>query len=67
MLTSEQILYFETFGFIVVKKAFSDKEMSDITTSFEKGMLDDRHGKPFDGEQRQSIFGMVERLSLIHI
>ncbi len=61
MLTSEQILYFETFGFIVVKKAFSDKEMSDITTSFEKGMLDDRHGKPFDGEQRQSIFGMVER------
>ena len=63
MLTSEQILHFETFGFLVVKKAFCDDEMKDIITAFEKGMLEDRNGRPFDGEERQSIFGMVERNS----
>ena len=61
MLTSEQILHFETFGFLVVKKVFSNDEMKNITTVFEKGMSDDRNGRPFDGEERQSIFGMVER------
>ena len=61
MLTSEQILHFETFGFLVVKKVFYNDEMKNITTVFEKGMSDDRNGRPFDGEERQSIFGMVER------
>ena len=61
MLTSEQILHFETFGFLVVKKVFSNDEMKNITTVFEKGMSDDRNGRAFDGEERQSIFGMVER------
>ncbi len=61
MLTSEQILHFETFGFLVVKKVFTKDEMEDITIVFENGMSDDRNGRPFDGKERQSIFGMVER------
>ena len=63
LLTSEQILHFQTFGFLVVKKAFSNVEMKDITTAFEQSMLDDRGGLPFGGGDRQAIFGMVERHS----
>jgi ectoine hydroxylase-related dioxygenase (phytanoyl-CoA dioxygenase family) len=63
LLTSEQILHFQTFGFLVVKRAFSDVEMKDITTAFEQSMLDDRGGLPFGGGDRQAIFGMVERHS----
>lgn len=61
MLTPEQVLYFQTFGFLVVKRAFSDEEMKGIIIAFEQSMLDDRGGRPFNGEERQAIFGMVER------
>ena len=61
MLTSEQVLHFHTFGFLVVKRAFSLKEMQDIINVFDESMLEDRDGQPFDGEERQAIFGLVER------
>ena len=61
MLTSEQIMHFEIFGFLVVENLFSSNEMDIITSIFEKNMLEDRNGRSFDGEERQSIFGMVER------
>ena len=61
MLTSEQVLHFHTFGFLVAKRAFSLKEMQDIINVFDESMLEDRDGQPFDGEERQAIFGLVER------
>ena len=65
MLTSEQVLHFHTFGFLVVKRAFSLKEMQDIINVFDESMLEDRDGQPFDGEERQAIFGVFERNSYL--
>jgi hypothetical protein len=60
LLISGQILNVQTFGFIVVKRAFSDEEMNDITTAFEQFMLNGRNGLSFDGKEREAMIGMVE-------
>ena len=61
MLTQQQVQHFETFGFLVIRAAFSAAEMAAITAEFEASLLDDRGGRAFGGEERQAVFGMVER------
>ena len=55
MITSQQKAHFDTFGFLVVRQMFSPEEVTVITTAFEAAMLEDRGGRPFDGQKRQSI------------
>ena len=55
MITSQQKAHFDTFGFLVVRQMFSPEEVAVITTAFEAAMLEDRGGRQFDGQKRQSI------------
>ena len=61
MLTQQQVQHFETFGFLVMSGSFSAGEMDVITAEFEAALLEDRGGRKFDGNERQAVFGMVER------
>ena len=55
MLTSQQEAYFEAFGFLVVRQLFSPDEVEVITREFEAAMVEDRDGRPFDGQKRQTV------------
>ena len=55
MLTSQQKAYFEAFGFLVVRQLFSPDEVEVITREFEAAMLEDRDGRPFDGQKSQTV------------
>ena len=60
MLTAEQKLHFESFGFLVIRGYFSADEMAEITREFDDGLTRDRQGQPFDGKKRQGVFALVE-------
>ena len=67
MLTPGQIAHFETFGFLMLRKLFSETEMEGLSSQYEDIMRDDREGRPFKGE-RQSIHPFVEiRAHLIEL
>jgi len=55
MLTSQQKAHFDAFGFLAVRQMFSADEVDTITREFDAAMLENRDGKPFDGEKRQSM------------
>ena len=61
MLSAEQVLHFETFGFVIVRQAFSPEETAKISREFDEVLEDDRSGRVFDGAKRQSIIGFIER------
>lgn len=65
MLTIEQQAYFTTFGFLVLRQAFSPAETAEITRDFEDVLTQDRQGKPFDGEKRQAVLGFIEKRPLL--
>ena len=55
MLTPGQIAHFQTFGFLAIRQMFSSEELAVITREFEAAMLEDRDGRPFDGQKRQIV------------
>lgn len=61
MFTAEQQAHFETFGFIVLRQAFTPDEVEQITREFDQALAEDRQGRPFSGEKRQGMFGVVEK------
>ncbi len=61
MLTEQQVNYFNTFGFLVMRAAFSRDEVARISACFDKVLERDRHGQDFDGERRQGVLGFVEQ------
>ena len=61
MLTAEQISYFETFGFLVMRQYFSTQETDAITREFDELIETDRKGKPFEGKERQAVSAFVEK------
>jgi len=61
MLSSEQQAYFETFGFVVLRQAFSPAEMAEITRDFDEVLAEDRRGIAFPGDKRQAVLGFVEQ------
>src|SRR5262245_20809400 len=65
MLSREQQAYFETFGFIVKRGAFSGDEMARIGREFDDVLAQDRQGQPFDGASRQAVLGFIEKRPLL--
>lgn len=61
MLTDEQKRYYDTFGFLVFKQAFSPTETEEISRLFDDVMTEFRYGKPFPGEKRQMMLSLVEQ------
>ena len=57
---AEQIAYLESFGFIVLRKAFRRDEMDFISREVDRVLEADRNGKPFRGKSRQGVYGGVE-------
>lgn len=64
-LTDSQVYHFQTFGFLVLRQAFDKNEMAVIDREFETMLLQDRDGRPFPGEQRQSLYSIVEKSALL--
>ena len=60
MLTKEQKLYFETFGFLVLRQVFDGREVDEIRRESERILLENRLGKPFHGETRQAMIPFFE-------
>ena len=65
MLTAEQIAHFETFGFIVMRQAFSPEEIDVIGREFDDVLNEDRQGQPFSGEKRQAVMGCIEKRPML--
>jgi ectoine hydroxylase-related dioxygenase (phytanoyl-CoA dioxygenase family) len=61
MLTTEQRLFFDTFGFLVLRQQFDADEMSSISSEFHEVMETDRQGQEFAGERRHGVMGFVEQ------
>lgn len=60
MLSCDQKSHFDTFGFVVVRQAFSQMEMNVITKAFDDVLLQDRDGSPLS-ETGQSVWAVVEK------
>lgn len=60
MLSCGQKSHFDTFGFVVVRQAFSEMEMNVITKAFDNVLLQDRGGSPLS-ETGQSVWAVVEK------
>ena len=54
-LTAQQIAFYQAFGFVVHRKAYSQAEVNIIERDFEIMMQEDRQGLPFDGRDRQAV------------
>ena len=65
MITEEQIAYFQTFGFLVLRQAFQPDEMDAISQKFDELLDKERGGQPFPGESRQSLYGIAEITPLL--
>ncbi len=61
MLSSQEIAFFETFGFLVAKGLFSQNEVKIIQEESDSILDEDRGGEKFSGEGRQAVLGFVER------
>ena len=59
-LTQLQHNHFDTFGFLILRKLFSEAETEGLIGQYEDIMLEDREGRPFKGE-RQSVQPFAER------
>jgi hypothetical protein len=60
MLTTQQIQFFETFGFLLIRQLFSSDEIDLITSEFEKSMLAARNGQPVNIQVRQEVNNWYE-------
>ena len=60
MLSSEQISFFDTFGYLVFRGLFSAQEMEVIDRAFEDIMAEDRAGQTYRGDKRHSVAACAE-------
>ena len=60
MLTEEQVAYFRSFGFLVLRNLLSPEEMTDIGRDFDEVMAEERDGEPFSGGETQAVLWFVE-------
>jgi hypothetical protein len=60
MLTLEQQNFYQTFGFLVFRQAFSPDEMAEISRVADEVLEQARNGKPWDGLVREEVLGFVE-------
>jgi hypothetical protein len=54
MITAEQVLHFETFGFLVLRKLFSDDEVISIQNEFDEVWTQSPDCQPWSGEKTES-------------
>mgnify|MGYP001178493911 CR=1 FL=1 len=60
MLTEEQVLFFDTFGFVVLKNVFTPDEMKIIQNEFDHRATVASHYERFDGSNRHNMRMMGE-------
>jgi ectoine hydroxylase-related dioxygenase (phytanoyl-CoA dioxygenase family) len=65
MISDEQVAYFHTFGFLMVRGLFNAEEMAAVSREFDARLTQDRQGQPFPGEKRQSLYGIAEKCLLM--
>ena len=65
MLSAEQQAHFETFGFLVLRQAFSAEATAEISREFDEVLAEDRQGQAFAGQKRQAVLGFVEQRPLL--
>ncbi len=61
MLTTEQKKYFDVFGFLVLRQVFPQSEMDAIRQVFDEVLSEKRQGRPFTGDQTQTVLWFVEQ------
>jgi hypothetical protein len=61
-LTEQQKRFFNTFGYLVMPKLFSAREIGDITAAFETSIQQHGGGNKHDGSQRTMFLGPIERI-----
>ena len=60
MLTPEQERFFETFGFLVLRRVFETWEIDELRTESERMLAANREGRPFHGKRRQAMIPFFE-------
>ncbi len=55
MLSDKQVLYFNTFGFLILRKLLTPAEMATINDEFMRRHEFVHRAKPFDGTERQGV------------
>src|ERR1700744_6448534 len=61
-LTEQQIRFFNTFGYLVMPRLFSAREIADITAAFEESIQQHGGGNRHDGSTRTMFLGPIERV-----
>lgn len=65
VLTLGQKQHFEVFGFLVLRRLFDEDEMATIREEAYSVFLEERQGRPFEGQERQSVYDLfTKRFSL---
>jgi hypothetical protein len=65
MLSVQQVLHFETFGFVLLRQALTVQETAEISREFDEVLAADRGDQVFNGAKRQSIIGFIERRPIL--
>ncbi len=55
MLTDQQLLHYQTFGFVILRRLFDSEEMATISEEFERGLNAAYAHASFDGSERQFV------------
>jgi len=58
VLTEQQLIHFQTFGFVILRKLFSPDELKTINTEFASAMEAELRETPFDGTRRHWLVTM---------
>lgn len=64
-LNDGQVAHFSAFGFVVLRSFFSEDEVAALNREFDEVLVSDRDGRPFDGAQRHTVQGFVEKRPLL--
>jgi hypothetical protein len=64
-INSEQITFFQTFGFLPLRQAFRTEEISAIGREFDILLARDRQGEPFPGTRRQALYAIAEKSAML--
>lgn len=59
-LTNEQVNFFNTFGYLVIRKLFDEEEIATISEGFEWSIKNVGGGKEHDGSSRTMFAGPIE-------
>ena len=65
MLSNEQLAFFDTFGYLIVRQAFSQDEATEISQEFDRVLERDRQGHPSAGTKRRVLYGFFEKSPLL--